>query len=157
MPTQTQKPKKVGRPKLPKGEAKGRYVAVRFDADDLRLVTAASKAAKQNLSEWIRDSLRAAAEVYLFRRTLHEAMQIVLSEHPEQKADTRQLSEEIERRSLYFRKDGDSATASQINARARKYLSLFTFTDPNTIQLSSSERMTNRPPMQQPPALTTNS
>jgi hypothetical protein len=144
MPTQTQRPKKVGRPKLPKGEAKGRYVAVRLDADDLRIVTAASKATKQNLSEWIRDTLRAAAEVYLFQCTLHEAMQSVLLELPEQKADTRQLSEETARRGLYFRKDGGAASASQINARARKYPSLFTFTNPNTIQLSSSERERNR-------------
>ena len=35
MPTQS-KPKKVGRPKLPKGEAKGKLVALRFKAEDLK-------------------------------------------------------------------------------------------------------------------------
>ena len=35
MPTQTPKPKKVGRPKLPKGEAKGKIVATRYTEDGL--------------------------------------------------------------------------------------------------------------------------
>ena len=35
MPTQTPKPKKVGRPKLPKGEAKGKIVATRYAEDGL--------------------------------------------------------------------------------------------------------------------------
>ena len=34
--SQQKKARKVGRPKLPKGEAKGRIVPVRFTADDLR-------------------------------------------------------------------------------------------------------------------------
>ena len=33
---QQPKPKKVGRPKLPKGEAKGNIVAMRFDGDELK-------------------------------------------------------------------------------------------------------------------------
>lgn len=53
------KPKKVGRPKLPKGEAKGRIVPVRFNADDLKAMEAAAKANKQSLSEWIRNTLKA--------------------------------------------------------------------------------------------------
>jgi predicted HicB family RNase H-like nuclease len=56
------KPKKVGRPKLPKGEAKGKIVPVRFGPDDLKKVTAAAKASKQNLSEWIRGTLKGAVE-----------------------------------------------------------------------------------------------
>jgi uncharacterized protein (DUF1778 family) len=56
-----QKPRKVGRPKLPKGEAKGRTVQVRLTADDLKAVTLAAKASKQILSDWIRSTLRAAA------------------------------------------------------------------------------------------------
>jgi len=55
-----QKPRKVGRPKMPKGEAKGRIVPVRFNADDLKAITSASKASKQSLSEWIRSTLAAA-------------------------------------------------------------------------------------------------
>jgi hypothetical protein len=57
---QRQKPRKVGRPKMPKGEAKGRIVPVRFNADDLKAITNASKASKQSLSEWIRSTLAAA-------------------------------------------------------------------------------------------------
>jgi predicted HicB family RNase H-like nuclease len=57
-----QKPRKVGRPKLPKGEAKGRIVPVRFNADDLRAIEAAAKVKKLTLSEWIRSTLNAAIE-----------------------------------------------------------------------------------------------
>jgi hypothetical protein len=55
------KPKKIGRPKLPKGEAKGRTVQVRLTADDLKALNAAAKGSKQILSDWIRGTLRAAA------------------------------------------------------------------------------------------------
>jgi hypothetical protein len=58
MPKQP-KPNPVGRPKLAKGEAKGKIVPVRFNADDLKKVTAAAKASKQTLSEWIRSTLNA--------------------------------------------------------------------------------------------------
>jgi predicted HicB family RNase H-like nuclease len=61
MPTQS-KPKKVGRPKLPKGEAKGKLVALRFKAEDLKRINAAAKANKQTLSEWIRSTLNTAME-----------------------------------------------------------------------------------------------
>jgi len=58
MPSQPKpKPKKVGRPKLPKGEAMGKLVALRFNADDLKRVTAAAKASNQTVSEWIRATL----------------------------------------------------------------------------------------------------
>ena len=56
-----QKKAKIGRPKLPKGEAKGRIVPVRFTADDLKAIATQAKASKQNVSEWIRSTLRAAA------------------------------------------------------------------------------------------------
>jgi len=56
MPRQP-KPKPVGRPKLAKGEAKGKLVAVRFSPDDLKRVEAAAKASKQTVSEWIRATL----------------------------------------------------------------------------------------------------
>ncbi len=54
------KPKKVGRPKLPKGEAKGRIVPVRFSAEDLKQISAAAKASGQTLSDWIRSALNSA-------------------------------------------------------------------------------------------------
>lgn len=51
--------KKVGRPKLPKGEAKGRIVPVRFKADDLRTIEAAARAKNQTVSEWVRSTIHA--------------------------------------------------------------------------------------------------
>jgi hypothetical protein len=53
------KPKKPGRPKLPKGEAKGGFVVVRFNADDLKKITSAAKAKSQTVSGWVRDTLLA--------------------------------------------------------------------------------------------------
>ena len=53
------KPKKVGRPKLPKGEAKGGFVVVRFNVDHLKKITGAAKAKGQTVSEWVRSTLLA--------------------------------------------------------------------------------------------------
>jgi hypothetical protein len=57
--SQQNKPRKVGRPKMPKGTAKGRIVPVRFTGDDLKAIEAAAKASKQNVSEWIRGTIHA--------------------------------------------------------------------------------------------------
>src|SRR5690348_5994941 len=54
---QQKKNRKVGRPKLPKGEAKGRIVPVRFTRDDLRTIEMAAKARKQTVSELVRTGL----------------------------------------------------------------------------------------------------
>lgn len=56
------KPKKVGRPKLPKSEAKARIIPVRFDADSLKRITASAKANNQTVSEWIRSTLLGAMQ-----------------------------------------------------------------------------------------------
>jgi hypothetical protein len=61
MPAQS-KPKKVGRPKLPKGEAEGKIVAQRFSAEHVKRVSAAEKSSKQSASKWIRCTLNAALE-----------------------------------------------------------------------------------------------
>jgi hypothetical protein len=61
--SQQKKPKKLGRPKLPKGEAKGRIVPVRFAADVLKAIETAAKAKNQTVSEWIRSTLDAALHV----------------------------------------------------------------------------------------------
>jgi hypothetical protein len=45
---------------MPKGEAKGRIVPVRFTADDLKAIESRAKAAKQNVSEWIRSTIHAS-------------------------------------------------------------------------------------------------
>ena len=52
------KAKKVGRPKLPKGEAKGRIVPVRFASDEIKAMVRASRIANQTVSEWLRDMAR---------------------------------------------------------------------------------------------------
>ena len=54
------KAKKVGRPKMAKGDAKARIVPVRFNPELLKRVMTASKANKQTISEWIRSTLDAA-------------------------------------------------------------------------------------------------
>jgi hypothetical protein len=47
---------------MPKGEAKGRIVPVRFTADHLKAMEAAAKARKMTLSEWIRGTINASLE-----------------------------------------------------------------------------------------------
>lgn len=54
---QQKRSRKVGRPKMPKGEAKGRIVPVRFTASDLKTITAAAKASNQTVSEWLRSAV----------------------------------------------------------------------------------------------------
>ncbi len=54
------KTRSVGRPRLPKGHAKGKIVPVRLNDADLKLFTKAAQASDQNLSEWMRATLRAA-------------------------------------------------------------------------------------------------
>jgi hypothetical protein len=56
------KPKKIGRPKLPKGEAKGRIVPIRFNPADLKRIELMARASQQTVSEWIRGTVAAAME-----------------------------------------------------------------------------------------------
>jgi|SRR5665213_512839 len=67
------KPKKVGRPKLPKGEAKGKLVALRLKGDDLKRVEAAAKSTNESVSEWMRRSLEEAQVVKLMVRITDNA------------------------------------------------------------------------------------
>jgi len=52
-----QKPKKAGRPKLPKGSAKGEMLRIRVTAEELRTIEAAAKVSNQTRSEFIRGKL----------------------------------------------------------------------------------------------------
>jgi uncharacterized protein (DUF1778 family) len=54
------KPRKPGRPKLPKGDAKSSIVPIRLNAEDRKRVEAAARASNQSVSEWIRVALAAA-------------------------------------------------------------------------------------------------
>ena len=57
------KAKKMGRPKLPKGHAKGKIVPVRLNEHELKLFTKAADASEhKTLSAWIRHTLKEAAE-----------------------------------------------------------------------------------------------
>ena len=52
--------RKPGRPKLPKGEAKGKIVPIRFTKAEAEQLAEAAKTNGQALSEWIRRTLLAA-------------------------------------------------------------------------------------------------
>lgn len=58
--TVAKKTRKPGRPKLPKGEAKGTIVPVRFSPEDRKRVEASAKANGKTVSQWIRSTLHAA-------------------------------------------------------------------------------------------------
>lgn len=53
-------PKKIGRPKLANGVAKGTIVPVRFNAEDYSRIAYAARAEGKTVSEWIRGTLNAA-------------------------------------------------------------------------------------------------
>jgi methyl coenzyme M reductase subunit D len=61
MPSQS-KPRKVGRPSLPKGVAKGGVLGLRLTHDERRKIAAKAKASGQTVSEWARSILIAAME-----------------------------------------------------------------------------------------------
>jgi hypothetical protein len=52
---------KMGRPRLPKAEAKGVLIGARFSPPEARIVTEAAKRAGKVKSDWVRCSLLAAA------------------------------------------------------------------------------------------------
>jgi uncharacterized protein (DUF1778 family) len=56
------KPKKPGRPILPKGEAKAKIMPVRLNPDDRKRIEKAAKAKSQTVSQWVRSTLMAALE-----------------------------------------------------------------------------------------------
>jgi predicted HicB family RNase H-like nuclease len=57
---QKPRPKKVGRPPLPKGRARVGTLRVRVTPDELRAIEARAKSARQTVSQWIRSVLSAA-------------------------------------------------------------------------------------------------
>ena len=69
------------------------------------------------------------------RRTLHEAMRIVLSEQPDGTATTGLVSDEIVRRGLYRQKGGGVAHKGQIRIRALKYPKLFQVLEREKVRL----------------------
>ena len=51
--------RKRGRPKLPKGEAKGKIVPIRFTKAEAERLAEAAESSDQNVSEWIRRAVLA--------------------------------------------------------------------------------------------------
>lgn len=60
MPKQPKAKRKPGRPVLPKEQAKGKIVPVRFAADELQKIYRAAEDSNQTVSKWIRSTLTAA-------------------------------------------------------------------------------------------------
>ena len=58
MPKQP-KPKKPGRPPLPKGNAKAGFLRVRMTADELKTIEAGAKTNRQTVSQFVRSKLLA--------------------------------------------------------------------------------------------------
>jgi hypothetical protein len=58
MPSQP-KPKKPGRPALPKGEAKGETLRIRVTPSELKEYATKAKASKQTVSNWVRGAAMA--------------------------------------------------------------------------------------------------
>jgi hypothetical protein len=59
VPDAKPKPKKVGRPALPKGSAKAAMLRIRVTPGELRSIEASARTKKQTVSEWIRSTLEA--------------------------------------------------------------------------------------------------
>jgi hypothetical protein len=60
-----QKKRKPGRPKLPKGEAKGKIVPIRLTKAEAPRLAEVAESSNQNVSEWIRR--RALAAIHIVR------------------------------------------------------------------------------------------
>jgi|BarGraIncu00222A_1022003.scaffolds.fasta_scaffold52126_3 hypothetical protein len=54
---QQKKPKKVGKPKLPKGEAEGKIVTIRFAKAEFEGSSRKAEGSGKSISEWIRSTL----------------------------------------------------------------------------------------------------
>ena len=59
MPTSKPKPKKPGRPPLPKGNAKAVMLRVRVTPNERAAIETAARAKDQTVSEWLRSKLPA--------------------------------------------------------------------------------------------------
>lgn len=70
---QKKKPSKVGRPPLPKGNAKAVMLRVRITPDERLAIEATAKENNEKISEWIRRSLEEARVVKLMVRVTDKA------------------------------------------------------------------------------------
>jgi hypothetical protein len=58
--TEAKKTRKPGRPKMPKGESRGKFLRVRVTPDELRAFENTAKVSGKSVSEWSRSILKAA-------------------------------------------------------------------------------------------------
>jgi hypothetical protein len=81
---QQKKARKVGRPKMAKGEAKGRIVPTRFTLEDMQAMNLAAAANSQSVSEWIRSVVRHSFRWVVECKNCGKefAFRFVDSEHP---------------------------------------------------------------------------
>jgi hypothetical protein len=101
---QQKKARKVGRPKLPKGEAKGRIVPVRFTPDDLKAIAVKAKANKQTVSHWIR-SIIMATNVLAHCDACNKKVTALVMVPPDELIETLQKPGSV--RVMHFGDDGD--------------------------------------------------
>jgi HB1, ASXL, restriction endonuclease HTH domain len=59
------------------------------------------------------------------RLTLHEALALVLRENGNEPMTARELTDQVNVRSLYRRRDGSPVEANQVHARTKNYPNLF--------------------------------
>ena len=74
-------------------------------------------------------------ELLMNKFKLHEAIVIILQEQPNHTASTQFISDEIYRRKLYLKRDGNKAEAFQMFLRAKNYPHMFELIDRQTIKL----------------------
>jgi hypothetical protein len=58
--SQPKKPRKAGRPPLPKGAAKAETLRIRVTPEEMKAIESRARIKKQTISEWIRSTLDAA-------------------------------------------------------------------------------------------------
>ena len=67
--------------------------------------------------------------------TLHEAMQLVLSEKSDKQMHASDLADEVYQKGLYYKRNGKKAETMQIRARSQRYSRLFEVLNGNIIRL----------------------
>lgn len=76
--------------------------------------------------------------------TLHDAIRVVLLGRKSRTATTKEISDEIQKRGLYTRKDGNAPRAKQIHARVRQYPALFEFAGSGQVRLIADSRSSGK-------------
>lgn len=80
------------------------------------------------------------------RRTLHEAIALVLEEQDNQWVHTRDIAEEVNRRRLYQKRDRSPVETNQIHARSKNYPHLFEKDGP-LVRLRTEDSPTDTQPV----------